>query len=53
MNFEDIDPDSLFEFVGDGVCLVEEDDNNIWYNIEVKDDMLLISYEYLDEEDYY
>lgn len=53
MNFEDIDPDSLFEFVGDGICLVEEDDDNIWYNVEIKDGILLISYEYLDEEEDY
>ena len=52
MDFEDIDPDGLFEFVGKGICLVHDDDD-LWYNIEIKDDMLLISYEYLNDEDYY
>ncbi len=52
-DFEDVNPDSLFEFVGDGVCLVEEDDDNIWYNVEIKDGILLISYKYLDKEEDY
>ena len=53
INFGDINPDSLFEFVGEGICLVEGNDDNIWYNVKVKDDELLISYEYLDEEEDY
>jgi hypothetical protein len=53
MDFEDIDIDSLFEFVGEGICLVHNGDDDLWYNIEIKDDMLLISYEYLNEEEEY
>jgi hypothetical protein len=53
IDLKDINFDSLFEFVGEGICLVHNSDDDLWYNIEIKDNILLISYEYLNEEEDY
>lgn len=42
---------SLCEFIGEGICIVEDDSTlDLWYNIEIKDDILLISFNYIDPD---
>ena len=42
---------SLSEFISEGICIVEEDNNlDLFYNVELKDEELKISFNYIDED---
>ena len=50
-DFEGIDYDSFIEFIGEGFCLLDKEyDFDVWYNVEVKDGIVLISYIYIDSD---
>jgi hypothetical protein len=38
--------DELKEFIGEGICYIVDED--IWYNIKFKDNIMIVKFEYVD-----
>ena len=41
---EGVSLEDIKEFVGDGICIEMDFDDNIWYNVSIKDDKLLVDF---------
>ena len=36
------------EFIGEGVCLIWDEDFDIWYNVSIKDNVMLVDWLYIE-----
>ena len=42
--------EDLKEYIGEGICLVDEYDEKLWYNVNFEDNVMMVKFEYIDYE---
>jgi len=44
VELEEVSLEDIKEFVGDGICIEVVEDDRIWYNVSIKDNMLYVDW---------